>query len=87
MEHRSLEPVAEIGRAAGFVCAVGGWLSHTAILAREYDVAMIVATAGINGIRDGDRLRLHPDGEVEILDEGRAYRAYDSDALPQAGPA
>src|SRR5262249_52982145 len=32
-------------RAGGFVSEVGGWLSHPAILAREYDVAMIVGTA------------------------------------------
>ena len=31
-------------RAGGFVSEVGGWLSHPAILAREYDVAMIVGT-------------------------------------------
>ena len=33
-------------RAGGFVSEVGGWLSHPAILAREYDVAMIVGTRG-----------------------------------------
>ena len=45
-------------RAGGFVSEVGGWLSHPAILAREYDVAMIVGTEGIGRIADGDRLRL-----------------------------
>ena len=25
-------------RAGGFVCEVGGWLSHTAIVAREFNV-------------------------------------------------
>ena len=45
-------------RAGGFVSEVGGWLSHPAILAREYDVAMIVGTEGIGRIADGGRLRL-----------------------------
>ena len=41
-------------RAGGFVSEVGGWLSHPAILAREYDVAMIVGTEGIGRIADGE---------------------------------
>ncbi len=56
-------------RAGGFVSEVGGWLSHPAILAREYDVAMIVGTEGINGIEDGTLLKLHRDGRVETLIE------------------
>jgi phosphohistidine swiveling domain-containing protein len=54
-------------RAGGLVCEIGGWLSHSAILARECDVPMIVGTQGLNAIMDGSRLRLHPDGTVEIL--------------------
>ena len=54
-------------RAGGFVSEVGGWLSHPAILAREYDVAMIVGTEGIGRIADGDRLRLNLDGRIEIV--------------------
>ena len=54
-------------RAGGFVSEVGGWLSHPAILAREYDVAMIVGTEGIGRIADGDRLRLHLDGRIEVV--------------------
>ena len=56
-------------RAGGFVCEVGGWLSHTAILAREHDLPMIVGTQGLRSIRDGSTLRLHPDGRVETVDE------------------
>jgi rifampicin phosphotransferase len=56
-------------RAGGFVSEVGGWLSHPAILAREYDVAMIVGTEGIGRIADGSRLRLHLDGRVEVLSD------------------
>ena len=54
-------------RAGGFVSEVGGWLSHTAILAREHDVPMIVGTHGIGRIPHGSLLRLHLDGQVEII--------------------
>jgi rhodanese-related sulfurtransferase/membrane protein insertase Oxa1/YidC/SpoIIIJ/phosphohistidine swiveling domain-containing protein len=54
-------------RAGGFVSEVGGWLSHTAILAREHDVPMIVGTQGISRIPHGSLLRLHLDGQVEII--------------------
>jgi phosphoenolpyruvate synthase/pyruvate phosphate dikinase len=54
-------------RAGGFVSEVGGWLSHPAILAREYDVTMIVGTEGIGRIANGARLRLNLDGRIEIL--------------------
>ena len=56
-------------RAGGFVSEVGGWLSHPAILAREYDVAMIVGTEGIGRIVDGSRLRLQLDGKIEVVEE------------------
>ena len=56
-------------RAGGFVSEVGGWLSHTAILAREYDVPMIVGTDGLASILNGSLLRLHLDGRVEVVDE------------------
>ncbi len=59
-------------RAGGFVSEVGGWLSHPAILAREYDVAMIVGTEGIGRIADGDRVRLNLDGRIEIVTEEMA---------------
>ncbi|AMN43849.1 PEP/pyruvate-binding domain-containing protein [Rhodoplanes sp. Z2-YC6860] len=62
-------------RAGGFVSEVGGWLSHPAILAREYDVTMIVGTNGIDKIADGCRLRLHTDGRVEVVDEAAARAA------------
>jgi rhodanese-related sulfurtransferase/membrane protein insertase Oxa1/YidC/SpoIIIJ/phosphohistidine swiveling domain-containing protein len=56
-------------RAGGFVSEVGGWLSHPAILAREYDVVMIVGAQGIGRIVDGSRLRLHLDGRIEVMSE------------------
>ena len=54
-------------RAGGFVSEVGGWLSHPAILAREYDVTMIVGTEGIGRIADGARLRINLDGRIEVV--------------------
>jgi rifampicin phosphotransferase len=54
------------GRAGGFICEIGGWLSHTAIVAREYRVSLIVGTEGIEAITDGMQLRLSM-GLVEIV--------------------
>ena len=62
-------------RAGGFVSEVGGWLSHPAILAREYDVAMVVGTAGIGKIVDGTILRIHLDGKIEIIGESESVVA------------
>jgi phosphohistidine swiveling domain-containing protein len=59
-------------RVGGFVSEVGGWLSHSAILAREYDVAMVVGTEGLSRIVDGSLLRLHLDGRIEVLSEDQA---------------
>jgi phosphoenolpyruvate synthase/pyruvate phosphate dikinase len=56
-------------RAGGFICEVGGWLSHTAILAREYEVPMIVNTSGMAAIKDRSVLRLNPDGLIEVLED------------------
>jgi phosphohistidine swiveling domain-containing protein len=54
------------GRAGGFVCTVGGWLSHTAILAREHNLMMIVGVRGLEAIADGSELRLQLDGSIEM---------------------
>jgi rifampicin phosphotransferase len=35
---------------------IGGWLSHRAIVAREYNVAMIVGTRGLSRVTDGSLL-------------------------------
>jgi phosphohistidine swiveling domain-containing protein len=56
-------------RAGGFVSEVGGWLSHTAILAREHDILMIVGTDRWSDIANGSLLRLHLDGRVEVLEQ------------------
>jgi phosphohistidine swiveling domain-containing protein len=54
-------------RAGGLVCEVGGWLSHMAILAREYHVTLIVEAAPLDGIPDGALVRLNEDGSVDPL--------------------
>jgi len=55
-------------RAAGIIAEVGGWLSHAAIVAREYNVPTIVGARGaLDRIETGDTLRLHSDGRVEAV--------------------
>jgi phosphoenolpyruvate synthase/pyruvate phosphate dikinase len=56
-------------RASGFVCEVGGWLSHTAIVAREFNVPLIVQAKGVRSLESGCTIRLHPDGAVEVVAE------------------
>ena len=51
-------------RAGGLVCEVGGWLSHIAILAREYDLPLVIGTTGLAAIRDREWLRIEIDGRV-----------------------
>lgn len=54
-------------RAGGVVSEVGGWLSHIAIVARENDIPMIVATTGQSVIMQGDQITLNTDGGIEIV--------------------
>jgi phosphohistidine swiveling domain-containing protein len=62
-------------RARGFVCEVGGWLSHTAIVAREFSVPLIVQAKGLQLIETGMLIRLHPDGTIEIMQSELAVAA------------
>ncbi len=62
-------------QAGGFVARIGGWLSHTAILAREHDVAMVVNTAGIEAIATGDLLQIESCGRIDVLERPRARSA------------
>ena len=64
-------------RAGGFVSEVGGWLSHPAILAREYDVTMIVGTAGRRPDRRRRPAPAQPrwaDRDSDDGDDGRSRR-------------
>lgn len=59
-------------QAKGIVTEVGGWLSHAAIVAREYDLPAIVGVKGIcNEIDTGDVVTLKLDGSVEKTDNRR----------------
>jgi membrane protein insertase Oxa1/YidC/SpoIIIJ/rhodanese-related sulfurtransferase/phosphohistidine swiveling domain-containing protein len=52
--------------AAGVVTEVGGWLSHAAIVAREYNVPGIVGAEGaLSALATGDLVRLRSDGTIE----------------------
>jgi rhodanese-related sulfurtransferase/phosphohistidine swiveling domain-containing protein len=62
-------------RAGGFVSEVGGWLSHAAILAREYNTTMIVGARNLGSIADRSLLRLHPDGIIETVGDDELLRA------------
>ncbi len=53
-------------RLGGIACELGGWLSHTAILAREHDVPMVVGLSGAD-IAEGDIVRLELDGRLTKL--------------------
>jgi YidC/Oxa1 family membrane protein insertase len=58
--------------AGGIVTEVGGWLSHAAIQAREYDLNAIVGARGaLDAIATGDLVCLHADGSIERLSERR----------------
>ncbi len=55
-------------RVAGVVTEIGGWLSHAAILAREYNVPTVVGARGVlERIATGDQVQLNPDGSIELL--------------------
>ncbi len=62
-------------RAGGFACEVGGWLSHTAIVAREFNVPLIVQAKGLETIETGDLIRLDSDGAIEVVAPRRAVEA------------
>ena len=58
--------------ARGIVTEVGGWLSHAAIQAREYDITAIVGAAGaLDGLQTGEFVLLRADGTVERFEEQR----------------
>lgn len=59
-------------KARGIVTEVGGWLSHAAIVAREYDLPAIVGVSNVcNQLQSGDVVRLALDGSITRLDDRR----------------
>ncbi len=58
--------------ARGLITEVGGWLSHAAIQAREYDITGIVGAAGaLDDLVTGDLVCLCADGSIERLENRR----------------
>lgn len=56
-------------RIGGIVTEVGGWLSHTSILARECNITTIIGVKGAEyRLRTGDVLKLAMDGSIEVLE-------------------
>jgi phosphohistidine swiveling domain-containing protein len=52
-------------RAGGIVTEVGGWLSHAAIVAREFNLTAVVGVRqACEQLKTGDLVRLHADGRV-----------------------
>ncbi|MBN8533184.1 MAG: YidC/Oxa1 family membrane protein insertase [Rhizobiales bacterium] len=65
---------------AGLVSDVGGFLSHTAIVAREFDLAMVVGVAQWKSIPDRATIRLNPDGSIECIENQAALGHYEEAA-------
>ncbi len=62
-------------RARGLVTEVGGWLSHTAIVAREYGLTAVVGVTGaLSCLQTGQLVRLSEDGTVETMSTRRAHQ-------------
>lgn len=60
--------MGRLASAGGLVSEGGGILCHAAILARELGLpAIMAATGASDGLRDGDRIRMMPDGRVQRL--------------------
>jgi len=58
--------------ARGLITEVGGWLSHAAIQAREYDITGIVGAAGaLDGLVTGEIVCLRADGSIERVENRR----------------
>ena len=61
-------------KAKGLVTEVGGWLSHAAIVAREYNLTTIVGVADSSRrLADGELVRLTSDGRVEKVRNRRRH--------------
>jgi len=71
-------------RARGIVTEVGGWLSHAAIVAREYDLPAVVGVNNVcNVIKTGDVVTLNLDGSITVTAERRSR----SSQMRQGAPA
>ncbi len=61
------------GQARGIITEVGGWLSHAAIVAREFDLPAIVGVNGAcNRLQTGDVVKMTLAGTIEQVSERRS---------------
>jgi len=59
-------------QAKGIITEVGGWLSHAAIVAREYDLPAIVGVTGVcQQLKTGDTVLMTLEGSIEMAEERR----------------
>ena len=57
-------------KAKGVITELGGWLSHAAIIAREFNIPTIVAVQGVlNQLSTGDRVQINSDGTIEKVSQ------------------
>ncbi len=62
-------------RAKGLITEVGGWLSHAAIVAREYNLTAIVGAEGSTRLlNDGEVVHLSGDGRIKKISDRRRER-------------
>ncbi len=68
-------------RARGVVTEIGGWLSHAAIVAREYNLTTIVgASNATQQLKTGQLVRLNTDGTIDQLAERRQHQRLTAEA-------
>ncbi len=68
-------------RARGIITEVGGWLSHAAIQAREYDITGIVGVHGaLDQLETGDLVELGADGAITVLEDSRRWPRQETEA-------
>lgn len=71
--------------AKGIVTEIGGWLSHAAIVAREYNLPAIVGVPNAcDSIQTGDVIALHTDGSIELHHERRRPESPLRDVAPRS---
>ncbi len=58
-----------VARAGGVLSEIGGWLSHMSIVAREKDILMCVGCSGLDGLQQGQTVKVGTDGSIEVQQE------------------
>jgi len=59
-----------VQRSGGILTAVGGWLSHMAIVAREKGIMMLVNCSGLESLEDGQLITVDQSGAIERSTSG-----------------